>query len=335
MVVCPYCGKTATARSRDHVFPAFLGGRRRIACCGGLRNCNNTFGHTFEIGATKYLQALHVFISSWGLPLRSVSPTWVAAHFHEGRPYDLQIGDTGVRPVLSSSSPHITWDKDGEILSREFRTRPEAERFARCLITKGKAERVEIIDIPPPNINLKGLTIELQLGPDIKRLALKMCVAAATLIPGFSPEHVSIARDHLTGARSTGRMDIVTPAYDGFADLDSAREALSHVIYVHRVNGHLRGVVQFFGVVQLYTRLGAVYGWLPDAAMLGTLDPVTGNECFSVAPQFSLPEPPFSISVEECVSKLQQWASRFRAEAIARGALSPPDLRIKEINIEK
>ncbi|MDQ3819956.1 MAG: HNH endonuclease, partial [Acidobacteriota bacterium] len=65
------------ALSRDHIFPQFLGGKRKVDCC---KNCNSVFGHTFEAEAAKILQAEHVFISSWGLPLRSADPTWKAAH---------------------------------------------------------------------------------------------------------------------------------------------------------------------------------------------------------------------------------------------------------------
>ena len=91
----------------------------------------------------------------------------MAAHYHDGKPYDLEVGETGVRPVLSSSSPHIEWDQEGEIASREFRTRSEGERFAQQLLKKGKAKRVEIVAVPPPNIDIhwfgNGTSVKAQI----------------------------------------------------------------------------------------------------------------------------------------------------------------------------
>ena len=333
---CPYCAKLAVVLSRDHIFPVFLGGHRKIPCCGGSDNCNSKFGHTFEAGAAKYLQTLHVFISSWGLPLRSVSPIWVAAYSHDGKPYDLEVGETGVRPILSSSSPHIQWDEKGKIASREFRTQREAELFAKHLLKNGKAKRVEIVAVSPPEIDMAGLGMELQLGPDIKRLALKISVAAATLLPHFTSESVFLARQYLTGARSAGYIvDVVLPAYDTFNELDSIRGSLCHLVYTVRARGDIWAVVQFFGVVQLYCRLGAYDASVPEAAILGTFDPVTGRENFSDAPIIQIPVPPFSIPAEIYASKLGQWLAKFRAEALSRGATHPPDLSIQSIRVER
>ena len=334
-ITCPYCARSAGALSRDHIFPAFLGGRRKILCCGGEDNCNSKFGHTFEAGAAKYLQTLHVFISSWGLPLRSVSPIWVAAHNHNGKHYDLEVGETGVRPVLSSSSPHIQWGEKGEIVGREFRTRREAERFAQHLLKKGKAKRIDIIVVPPPDIEIAGLGMELQLGPDIKRLALKISVAAATLLPHFKSESVSLARQYLTGTCCAGYIDVVLPAYDTFTELDSIRKPLSHLVYVTRAQGDVWAVVQFFGVVQLYCRLGSYDVSIQEAAIIGTLDPVSGRENFSDAPIIKFPVPPFSIPAEIYPSKLNQWFAKFRAEALTRGATHPPSLSIQKIIVER
>lgn len=334
-VICPYCVRSAEAISRDHIFPAFLGGRRKIVCCGGEGSCNSKFGHTFEAGAAGYLQALHVFISSWGLPLRSVSPIWVTAHSHDGKLYDLEVGETGVRPILSSSSPHIQWDEKGKIASREFRTKREAERFAHHLLKKGKVKHIEISAVPPPDIDIAGLGMELQLGPDIKRLALKISVAAATLLQDFTPESVSLARQYLTGTYSAGCIDVVLPAYDSSVELDTARNPLSHCVYVIRSQGDVWAVVQFFGVVQLYCRLGSYGAGVQETAMIGTLDPVNGRENFSDAPIFQFPVPPFLIPVEIFPSKLGQWLDKFRADALARGAAHPPDLKCRSIRVAR
>src|SRR5689334_11984669 len=90
---CPYCTKNIEAISKDHVFPQFLGGTRKVNCCKG---CNNSFGHTFEGKAAKILQSLHVFISTWGLPLKSASPIWKNAYTRDGKTYNFTVGETGV-----------------------------------------------------------------------------------------------------------------------------------------------------------------------------------------------------------------------------------------------
>ena len=333
--MCPYCGVSAVALSRDHIFPAFLGGRRKVRSCGGPGSCNSKFGYTFEAGAAKCLKILHVFISSWGLPLRSASPIWVAARNHRGKQYDLEVGETGVRPILSTSSPQIEWDEKGEIVSREFRTRREAELFAQHLLKKGKAKRVEINAVPPPDVDIAGLGMGLKLGPDIKRLALKISVAAATLLPDFKSESDSLARQYLTGTRRAGSIDVVLPAYDTFAELDSIRESLCHLVYVCQARGDIFAVVQFFGVVQLYCRLGSCDVGMREAAIIGTLDPVSGKEDFSDAPIIQFPIPPFAIPIEVYPLKLGQWIDKFRTEALARGATHPPHLNVQEICIER
>ena len=126
-----------------------------------------------------------------------------------------------------------------------------------------------------------------------------MSVAAATLLPHFTSEFVSLARPYLTGAQRTGRIDAVLPAYDSFTGLDSMRESLCHLVYVSLAQGHIDSVVQFFGVVQLYCRVGTPKVSAPEAAILRALDPVTGREHFSDAPLIQFPIPPFSIPVRD------------------------------------
>ena len=112
------------------------------------------------------------------------------------------------------------------------------------------------------------------------------------------------------------------------------RESLCHLVYVSLAQGHIDSVVQFFGVVQLYCRVGTPKVSAPEAAILGTLDPVTGREHFSDAPLIQFPIPPFSIPAEIYVSKLSQWFAKFRTEAVTRGATHPPDLRIQEVRVQ-
>lgn len=250
-------------------------------------------------------------------------------------PDDLSVGDTGVKPELSKASAHIVRDDEGNIVSREFGSRRDAEKFGEHLIEEGKAKRFEITALPPPAIDLRGLGITLELGPDIKRLALKMCVAVCTLLPAFHHAEVEHARLFLTGARREGAIDIVLPAYPDHKTLDSRRQPLSHLIYVERARERVYGVVQFFGVVQMFCRLGLPLADRPEAALLSSLDPVTREESHSEIEPLQLTEPPFAIWIGDYPRMMQMWLDKFRQEAVKRGATHPPDLKMKRIDIDK
>lgn len=327
--LCPYCTDPILELSKDHIFPQFLGGRRRVNCC---KTCNSVFGHTFEAGAAKVLQAEHVYISSWGLPLRSADPTWKAAHEHDGKTYDLSVGETSVRPKLSK--PVIQYDEEGNVVSGEFADKKQGDRFARGLIEKGKAKRVEIEHVPPASVNLMGLGNTIVLGPDLRRLALKMCVALSTLLPAFDVEEVAEARLFLRNNPASGRVMNTYPAYDVYDDIDSRREALCHVIYVERSQTRVYGVVQFFGVIQIFCRLGIYGSRSQTAALFASLDPVTGDERFSEVAPLDLAYPPYFIRREEYPRLMEGWMKKFRDEAIKRGAPNPPEVEITSIEIE-
>lgn len=94
------------------------------------------------------------------------------------------------------------------------------------------------------------------------------------------------------------------------------------------------GVVQFFGVIQLFCRLGILGSRAPGAALMASLDPVTGDERFSDVPPLDLPYPPYFIPLEEYPRLMEGWMKKCRDEAIKRGATNPPELGITSIEIE-
>lgn len=69
MAGCPYCGSDF-ADSDDHIFPAFLGGKRTMPAC---RACNSRFGHTFEAQVAGTLEPIYVQLAKWGVPLPKAS----------------------------------------------------------------------------------------------------------------------------------------------------------------------------------------------------------------------------------------------------------------------
>jgi hypothetical protein len=324
--ICPFCLRPIEENSKDHIFPQFLGGSRKINAC---KECNNTFGHTFEGKASVALQALHVFISSWGLPLRSVDPIWKGAHTEDGKVYDLAIGPTAVTPLLGK--PVIEYDENGDIIAGQYRTEKQAKQAAESLLKKGKAKEVRIEQLPPATPSLEGLGIVITLGPDLRRTVLKMCMGAATLLPDYDHQETGVARKYLNNVELPMENNI--PAYDQYPQIDERRKPLSHVIYVERGERYVSGFVQLFGVIQLYCHLGDSSKDGARTALIATLDPVNGDETFTETPLLNLEVPPYNILLHEYPRLMGGWLAKFGTEAAARGATHPPDLKMGELTI--
>jgi hypothetical protein len=210
-----------------------------------------------------------------------------------------------------------------------FPTKKQAQEAVESLLKKEKAQKVIIEENPPKLTDFPGLEHVLVLGPDLKRTALKMCMALSTMLPGFEINGISDARFYLRSDDSQVSLDNILPAYGIYNQIDSRRPALSHVIYVERGTDYLSGVVQFFGVIQMYCHLGSSNESLEKSALLAWLDPVTGEETFSGTDILNLEEPPLMIRKSEYPYLLKGWVDKFRSEAIKRNALTPPDLKFE------
>jgi hypothetical protein len=313
--ICPYCGNLILLRSEDHIFSDHLGGRTKIPAC---QQCNSTFGHTFEGAVAPMLQGLHVSISSWGLPLLSASPIWKRAHEYNGMTIDYSLGVEGLKARLSR--PLSERDDSGKITSLTFADQSAAEKAARHAIRKGKAKTAAIqkirIELP------SGLPFIYQIDPNLMRVALKMSIALSTKLPNFSGAEIADARSALSS-----RAVPVAIAFDSYEHLDAFRPPLSHLIYVERSPSRIYSVVQFFGVIQLFCRLNSSAGTRTSSAVLGVLDPVTGDEQISTLELLDLPEPPSFMTLPAVEHSKELWSEKFRQGAIARGAKHPPKLK--------
>ncbi len=327
MATCPYCLETIVEKSSDHIFPEFLGGRRTISCC---RTCNSRFGHTFEASAAKHLQPLHVFISSWGLPLRADDPTWRKAYTFEGKPLDLQVGETGVKVI--PSNPVIVRDEHGRIISAEVRTRAEAERFINNMRRKGKAREFRIKEVPAPATDLSGLELEFTMGPEVRRLALKISLGALSIL-GHVPPAVLVEAAHALRDDPAKKIACVLLDYRAHQPLDILRPPLSHMVYVECASDRIYAVVQFFGSWQIFCRINGEAGADPPAAYVGWADPVTGNEEFKTAQPLRISEPPLRTLLTDMPRLISGVASKLAAEAVKRGATNPPNLVVPSIEI--
>ncbi len=320
---CPYCANYVQVISDDHIFPAFLGGKRTIRCC---KPCNDRFGHTFEAGAASFLQQLHVFVCSWGLTLKK-DAFWREAYTHEGISLDLSASEGGV--AMRPSKPQVKPLPDGSWFMDGFGSLEEAEQAARRRVKRGKIRDFEVGQTPLPK-TLPGLTVTLEIGPHIRRLAIKMCMGLSALLPEFHVDDMTEARPILydPSIDPNNTMD----DYEIYTAIDSSRPPLSHLIYVERNAGRVYGVVQFFGAIQIFCRLGETKHRSGDSALLAFLDPLSGAEEFHVRPVLSLVEPPVAGFLRD-PRLILRWLEKFRVEAIARGATHPPETTSVKIEV--
>jgi hypothetical protein len=269
METCPYSQPPYGEFTDDHIFPQFLGGRRTIRVC---KQCNNTFGHTFEGRASNQLKRLQVFISDFGLDLTRTAATWPAAIVINEITYDLQSGPEGAQYVLHK--PTFIKDAEGSIVGGKARSLSEARQITSGLKKVGKIKDAEIFfgeDKPFEGINL---TSALTFNDDLYRLATKM--AAATLVAFDRAQVVaeSVIPAYLVGAASIP----VSPAYCDIEPIRNLRLPLSHAVYVE-LGEVSYAIVLIFGFLEVYVPLPSVR---QSAAFLASLDPMSGDESFQV-----------------------------------------------------
>jgi len=313
---CPYCADQVEGprESGDHLFPRFLGGKQTINAC---RTCNSRFGHTFEAGSAKFLKAFHVFIGTCGVRMKSASQVWRSSFEYDGKLFDLKATEEGTKTRLSR--PKIKRDEKGKVVLAEF---PEddtksGEHFVKSLAERGITSKPT--QVVRSKVNFKGVSLKVNIGSNEKCLALKMCMALSTMLPGFITEEVSQARSLLF---SDPTFD-VREAYITYQPINSRRPGLSHTIYVERNSFCVYGVVQFFGAIQLYCPLGVPQNKAPAAGLLASLDPVTGDENINQVPPQYLPAPPTLLQTDQLPTLIRIWLEKLEREAVERGGKNP------------
>jgi HNH endonuclease len=319
--VCPYCNNPILKTSDEHIFPEFMGGRKTIDSCVAC-DSNNIFGGTFEGRVSRMLHALHISISTWGLALKKTVPTWRSGYESQGLKFNLSIGKTN-EMNLTLSKPIVEKDDQGKTTSVTYATEKEARRAAKSAFEKGKVQRI-VIEKIPMEVPFTGAAFNFELSPDCLRLALKMCFTLSTLLPEITVEELAHSQAILRGDQRYLPENVI-PAFDNYSSLDSKREALCHVIYVERNKSRIYGVVQLYGVIQVYCDLGEPVLVTRDRAILGVLDPLTGNEEFTEITPLTLTQPT-QIPDTKQPEAVGNWRTKFRQSAIDRGATDPPNL---------
>ena len=277
-MLCPYCA-ARDADSRDHIFSDFLGGRAWTPAC---KYCNSKFGAEFEATALRHLKDLMFLLRRSGL--------------HPPKPMEwkgMAIGAGGERYDVrhdfkaAPSKPSIDRDATGRITAARG-SRKQIQQIAKSLEREGRSVRITADRFT--TVDLQQFRIGFPMDDDIKRLCIKMAVAAPTRLGRATPLGMR-ARNYLLDG-TVGEVCPVRIAVDHYLELDQHRPRAGHLIYT-RVNSSERrayAVVQIFTAIQFYCELdddchGA--GW----AALATHDPISHKETFDlVSPlEYSLP----------------------------------------------
>jgi hypothetical protein len=317
--VCPYSDPPFGDFTDDHVFPQFLGGARSIRVC---RDCNSRFGHSFEGKAARQLKRLQVFISHFGLDLTHVPATWPAALIIGSTTYNLKSGPTGAQYELAR--PVILRNEEGEIIGGRARSLSEAQQTAASLIKKGKAKEIEIEEAPGENLNNVALSVNLSYNEDLYKFSAKLAGNMAILMGREALIKDSGIARHLHGILGwESRI-----AHFDTSAIRRLRPPLCHTVYIE-FGPQSYAVVILFGAMQVYVPLpGAEHG-----AILGFLDPITGEESFREAPALNIAPPSKFWSEVEARAHFENLSRQFAEEAKARGATHPPDLFVPSADL--
>jgi hypothetical protein len=266
--VCPYSEPPYAGFTNDHIFPEFLGGRKTIRVC---RQCNSTFGHSFEGRTSNQLKRFQVYISHFGLDLSRNSPIWPSALTIGDETYDLMSGPQGCQYRLSR--PTVIRDPDGRIVGGKVRSTTEAKKMVKGLVSSGHAKEVKIFEEPGAILEDMKLGNVFSFGPDLFRFATKL-VAGLAIAFGqrqlitFSgiPAYLHEKGDWLTSV-----------AYCDVSAVLKVRPPLTHTVYLE-MGQPSYAIVLFFGSQKIFVPFPASS---TRSGVLATLDPLTGEERFT------------------------------------------------------
>lgn len=320
METCPYSQPPDREFTDDHIFPQFLGGRRTIRVC---KQCNNTFGHTFEGRTSTQLKRLQVFISHFGLDLTRTKAAWPAALTIGDESYDLRPGPDGAQYFLSK--PTFIKEAEGNIIGGKARSMSEAKRITDGLIKAGKAKEVEIFTSQDKPIEDVSLTGAFSFNEDLYRTATKM---TANALVAFDRADIITASGIPAYLHGNGSW-LTSLAYCNVDPIRGLRPPLAHTIYVE-LGEFSYGIVLIFGFQKIFVPLPSVS---KPEAFLASLDPLTGDEqCCSVNP-IGPRSIPVVIQHHEAMTHLQDMNEALTREAVMRGAKHPPQLQTKDLDL--
>ena len=279
--VCPYCGCRPTGvwtdvYSDDHIFMEAIGGRKTIRVCKG---CNDRCGGIFEAwNLRQTIIRLSILLADAGVPISKKGLIWRnAVSTPDGQSYNLVLTENGVQ--TQSAKPLVRRDPDDpKVLNVTINNDPESRKFLKQFSNPKKFALEAATAGKPARTQESSFTLDLN--KMVGLTALKMAVAATTLVFPDEVSHFATARLDLAGADEKSRVRSVVFDHRVHPSLDTIRDPLCHTIYVEEGHGIIHGVVQFFGCFQAYVTLSDKASRPYTNGFLATLDPTTGEERF-------------------------------------------------------
>lgn len=264
---CIYCD-AHEENSDDHIFPQFMGGSSVIPAC---RECNSSFGSSFEAGVSSELAPTVVALSLSGVKPKKVVVFRKALQGKHGNWFDLNSEGEGW-----PSTPAIERANDGHVVRGFFRSQREVDK----LLEKAGDRKYQVKeDIQQVSLADLKLNFSFEIADSVRKVATKMCIALARRFAVADFGDVKFGQNFLVGTA----LDHCPVYYDlrQLEQLDALRPPLAHLIYFETDAAVSRsyGVVQFYGTLQFFCEVGqgAVK---TNQAFAGYLDPVSFEESF-------------------------------------------------------
>lgn len=309
MQICPYCLENE-ADTDEHIFPEFLGGKREIRSCADCNN--NRFGSGFEGAVSRDIKPIVAGLAINGLkpPKKAV---WKNAHIEPDTGHIFDLHHDGEELGLHLSRPYEIFDDSGNRIGFRYRSVDEALSHKDRIEANGDYK--VIVEALPENESKRLLNtlnvnpINFTIGSDLRRLAVKMCVALAEC----NEVHTEYLDENTRAYLLDGVADPIPVRYSYlyYEDLEKNRPPLAHLIYIegNKVENRCFGVVQLFGTIQLYVILNSEYS-NEDFAVIGILDSHSGSEEFSTCPPLKLEETPGSYPAGTSEKGISAWFSK-------------------------
>jgi hypothetical protein len=281
---CPYC-RIRDVSSGDHIIPAFLGGHQTVPAC---RQCNSSFGGSFEGRLHRALAPMQVILATNGFPLPNADLAWRAAYKDpsDGTTYDLHPGlrmrpsRISLIPLLGGGYRIIGSDKD------------TVRKVGKGFAAAGKARYPVEPTSMKRELPLRAARFSIPLSADMRRLAVKCCIA---LLARGGRDHL-VQEDTLAWLRDEGgnEPDIRVVYAPPRAFEVSGRPSHHIAVEARDDSRELVGVFRIFDALSMYVRL-AVDLDQPAFSQYVRLDMSDLSEHFSDVAQLGLQMPPTRV----------------------------------------
>ena len=264
------------ARTREHLIPASLGGRRRtsMALC---RRCNSTTGHKWDAELELQLRPEAQFVFPSGHPLGPMPRRVVDSTGQR------LVLEAGLRGGAVEPQTHVEKKADGLHVSISARTRKRALQELKRLVKAGlvpadrEEEFIASIEVGEVTIPVEFVEAGRFGGPVVWKSMLKTMVTTG-LVGGLTwmdmLSAVLLMRDSGPGGPSLIFRD--SPVrYSGSVEIPTWR----HCVHVETdIEEHLVwGYVEYFGTYCAIARIGKCYMGRPVSSTY-CVDPVTGAD---------------------------------------------------------